>query len=87
MHICIDDCNEEIEASGAIEQKCATDLSKVDLFRSLEDNTAKTIEELEQLYMSHARVTGFGIKKYTQRTTKDVVVERYYVYQVQGSWY
>ena len=69
--MCVDDCNEVIEASEAIELKCATDLSNVDIFSSLEGITAKTIEELEQLYMSHARVTGFGIKKYTQRTTKE----------------
>jgi FAR1 DNA-binding domain-containing protein len=84
LNICIDDCNEVIEASEANKQKCATDLSNVDIFSSLEDITAKTIEELEQLYTSHAQVTGFGIKKYTQRTTKDVVVERYYVCSCQG---
>ncbi|CAO2826937.1 unnamed protein product [Amaranthus hypochondriacus] len=84
--ICLyeDDCNEVIEASEGNKQKCATDLSNVDIFSSLEGITAKTIEELEQLYTSHARVTGFGIKKYTQRTTKDVVVERYYVCSCQG---
>jgi FAR1 DNA-binding domain-containing protein len=64
--------------------KCAADLSQVDLFSSLEGNTAKTIEEFEQLYMSHARVTGFGLIKYTQRTRKDIVVERYYVCSCEG---
>ncbi|CAO2822763.1 unnamed protein product [Amaranthus hypochondriacus] len=49
--ICLyeDDCNEVIEASEAIELKCTTDLSNVDIFSSLEGITAKTIEELEQL--------------------------------------
>ena len=41
-------------------------------------------EELEQLYISHAWVTGFSTKKYTQRTRKDIVVERYYVCSCEG---
>ena len=57
--------------------KCATELSKVDLFGSLEGISAQIIEELEQLYISLTRVMGFNIKKYTQRTRKDIVVERY----------
>ena len=34
--------------------------------------------------MSHARVTGFSIKKYNQRTRNDIVVESYYVCSCEG---
>ena len=66
--------------------KCATDLSKVDLFGSLEGISTQTIEEFEQLYISHVRVTRFtfSIEKYTQSTRKDIIVERYYVCSCEG---
>ena len=59
--------------------KCQTDLSKVNIFGSLEGIAAPRLEELKQLYLSHARVTGFSIKKWTQRIRKNVVVEKYLV--------
>ena len=47
--------------SSAIRRQ--TNLSKVDIVGSLEGIAALRLEELEQLYLSHARVIGFSIKK------------------------
>ena len=42
-----------------------SDLANVDIYGTLEGVTFEKLKDLEQLYVSHARVTGFSVKKWT----------------------
>ena len=39
-----------------------SDLANVDIYETLEGVTVEKLEDLEQLYVSHARVIGFSVK-------------------------
>ena len=54
-----------------------SDLANVDIYGKLEGVTAEKLEDLEQLYVSHARVTGFSVKNWTQRSNNNIITERY----------
>ena len=46
--------------------------------------TTQNIQDHEKLCLSHARVTNFSIKKWTQRTGKNRVVEKYLICSYEG---
>ena len=59
-------------------------LVNVNIHGTLEGVTAEKLEELEQLYRSHAKVTGLIMKKWTQRSSNNIIIERYLVCLCEG---
>ena len=48
----------------------------MDIYGTLEGVTIENLVDLEQLYVSHARVIGFSMKKWTQRSSNNIITER-----------
>ena len=78
------DQNEQPSSIDAMSNstKCITDLLEVDIFGSLKGITAKNIQDLEQLYLSHARVLRFQYNK--SKKSKNRVIENYLVCSCEG---
>ncbi|XP_057547361.1 protein FAR1-RELATED SEQUENCE 5-like [Amaranthus tricolor] len=61
--------------------------TNIDIYETFEGLIAEKLEDLEQLYVSHARVTGFSVKKWTQRSSNNIITEKYLVCSCEGKTY
>ena len=58
-----DDITTNIDYANPLQvRRQQSDLTNMDIYETLEGVTAEILEDLEQLYVSHAIVTGFSLK-------------------------